>query len=74
MNARKGTEMAKNTFPGLKTGGGVLSKVVSTLIAVAVLTVVVKHPTEAAGLVTGVAHAASSAIDGLSTFLQHLIG
>lgn len=66
--------MAKSTLPGFKTGGGVLTKVISAVVVIAVLALVIKHPTEAAALVTGGLHAAEGAVDGISAFLQRVIG
>ncbi len=60
--------MAKSPFP-MKTGSGLLPKVVGTLIAAAVLTLVIKHPANAAAFVTGLFHLAAQAVDGISTFL-----
>jgi hypothetical protein len=64
--------MAKNTIPGLKTGGGLLSKLILTAVALAVLVLVVKHPAEAASIVKAVAGAVGAIIDGISSFVQHL--
>jgi len=34
--------MAKNAIPGMKTGGGVMSKVVGTAMVLAILVIVIK--------------------------------
>ena len=60
--------MAKNAIPGFKTGGGVLSKVVGTAVALAVLVIVVKHPSDAADFVKTV----FGWIDQIATFLREL--
>jgi hypothetical protein len=63
--------MAKSAFP-MKTGSGLLSKVIGTVVVLAVLTLVVKHPTNAASFVTGLFHLVSQAIDGISAFLGQI--
>ncbi|TDQ04805.1 hypothetical protein [Labedaea rhizosphaerae] len=60
--------MAKNAIPGFKTGGGVLSKVVGTAVVLAVLVIVVKHPSDAADFVKTV----FGWIDQIATFLREL--
>jgi hypothetical protein len=65
--------MAKSPFP-MKTGSGILPKLIVTLVVIAILTMVVKNPAGTAAWVTGLAHATGAAIDGLSSFLQHIIG
>jgi hypothetical protein len=60
--------MAKNAIPGFKTGGGALSKVVGTAIVLAVLVIVVKHPSDAADFVKTV----FGWIDQIATFLREL--
>jgi len=64
--------MAKNTMFPTKSGGGVLSKVIGTLIVVAALMLVVKHPTDAAAWVHAAGQMAGSVIDGLSILLGQL--
>lgn len=65
--------MAKNAFP-MKTGGGVLGKVVGLLVALAVLALVVKHPSDAATWVTSAFHLFGGMIDGVSAFLKEVLG
>lgn len=60
--------MAKNAIPGFKTGGGMLSKVVGTAVVLAVLVIVVKHPSDAADFVKTV----FGWIDQIATFLREL--
>ena len=43
--------MARNAIPGMKTGGGVMSKLVGTAMVLAILVIVVKHPSDAADFV-----------------------
>ncbi|MTD57818.1 hypothetical protein [Amycolatopsis pithecellobii] len=66
--------MAKNAFPPIKTGTSLLTKVVGLLILIALLTLVVKHPTDAATWVGQAGHFVGTVIDGLASFLQHAIG
>ena len=63
--------MAKSAFP-MKTGSGLLSKLIGTLIVIAILAMVIKEPANAASFVTGAFHLASGAIDGISTFLSQI--
>ncbi len=65
--------MAKSSLP-VPTGGSVLPKLLSTLVGVAVLMLVVKHPADAAEWLTQGASSVGSLVDGLATFLQHIIG
>ena len=60
--------MAKNSIPGLKTGGGAMSKVVTTAVVLAILMIVVKHPSDAADFVKTV----FGWIDQIATFLKEL--
>lgn len=62
--------MAKNVIPGMKTGGGVMSKVVGTAVVLAILVIVVKHPSDAAEFVKTV----FGWIDQIATFLRELGG
>jgi len=64
--------MAKNALP-MKTGGA-LGKFVGLLVACAVLTLVVKHPSDAATWVTSVFRIFGSMIDGFSAFLRDVLG
>ncbi|MCU1685759.1 MAG: hypothetical protein JWQ81_6498 [Amycolatopsis sp.] len=64
--------MAKNTIPGLKTGGGILSKLVAVLVIGALLVVVVKYPGDAAHWVKAIAGAASDAITGVVSFFRQV--
>lgn len=66
--------MARNSMLPMKTGSGLLGKIVGGLIALAVLTLVIKYPAEAASWVTSLFQWAGSAVDGISTFLAHLGG
>jgi hypothetical protein len=61
--------MAKNAIPGMKTGGGVMSKLVDTAVVLAILVIVVKHPSDAAEFVKTV----FGWIDQIATFLRELV-
>lgn len=67
--------MAKTQFPMMpKAGGGVLAKLVGVVLVLAVLTLVVKQPTEAAALAKGIAAGFGTAAEGVATFLQGVLG
>ena len=66
--------MSRNSMLPMKTGGGILSKVIGALVALAVLTLVVKYPTEAAHSVGSLMHLAGRFIDGVAAFLRDLLG
>lgn len=57
--------MAKQTFPGYKTGGGVLSKVIGSAVVLLLLVIVVEHPAAAANCVRVV-------MDGLMSFIRQV--
>ncbi len=60
--------MARNSIPGINAGGGVMSKVVNTAVVLAILVIVVKHPSDAADFVKTV----FGWIDQIATFLREL--
>lgn len=66
--------MARNTFPMMPTGSGVLGKIVGTVVGLGVLVFVVKHPAEAAQLLTTVLGLLGNAVEGLASFLSQLHG
>ena len=66
--------MAKQQFPMMKSGGGALSKLVGVLLMLAVLTLVVKHPAESAHWFSGALSTLGTAVEGLATFLQQVLG
>lgn len=66
--------MARNVIPGLKTGGGMLSKVIGTAVVLAILVMVVKHPTDAASFAKTIFSGLGAVIDGLVSFFRSLIG
>lgn len=62
--------MAKQALPGIKTGSGLLPKVIWTLVALALLVVVVKYPGDAAAWVTDIVGFVGDVIDGLASFFR----
>lgn len=64
--------MAKSMVPMPSGGGGVLSKVIGILIALAVVAVVVKHPSDSAGWVQGLFDLGGDAVDGIASFIHTL--
>ena len=64
--------MAKQQFPGLKTGGSVLSKLIGTAVVVALVVLVVRYPGDVASWVKGLGTAAADGIDGLVTFFREV--
>jgi hypothetical protein len=67
--------MAKRQNPfELKSGGGMLKKVVGMLIVLAVLWLVIRFPDEAAMTVKHASNAALATINGIGTFLRDVIG
>lgn len=67
--------MAKQTmWPAPSSGGGVLSKVVNTLILVSLAMLVVKYPTDAARWVTATLRVLWGVVGGIVTFLRQIHG
>ncbi|WP_431901284.1 hypothetical protein [Amycolatopsis thermoflava] len=64
--------MAKQTFPGLKTGSGLLPKVATALVVLALLAIVVKHPADAATWAKSLGSGIGAIIDGIATFVRQL--
>ena len=58
--------------PSPVQGGGLLPKVIGGLVVLGVLVLVIKHPSEAAGMATGIGHFIGSAIDGVAAFFRDL--
>lgn len=63
--------MAKTHMP-LPTGGKTLPKLISAFVGVALLVIVVKHPSEAATMLKALGAALGGVIEGLWTFAQQL--
>lgn len=67
--------MAKQSFPMPGTSsGGLLPKVLGTLVTLAVVTLVVKDPVGAAHLAGQLAGFLGTVVTGLATFLQNVLG
>ncbi|HKS48771.1 MAG TPA: hypothetical protein VJT49_27415 [Amycolatopsis sp.] len=62
--------MAKNPYPMMNGGGGLMSKVIGTLVLIAILVLVIKYPADAARWV----HGLGSVIDGVVNFFRALFG
>jgi F0F1-type ATP synthase membrane subunit a len=59
-------------MPVMPTGRGVLSKVVTVMVVLALLMLVVKYPSDAAHFLTGTMRLASNIIGGLVTFFRQV--
>lgn len=66
--------MAKSSFPVMKSGGGVLSKLVGALVTLGVLAFVVQHPAEAAQLLSSGIGLLEKAVEGSASFFGQLHG
>ncbi|MCO1581232.1 hypothetical protein M8C13_36330 [Crossiella sp. SN42] len=66
--------MARNSFPGMKTGGGLLPKLIGLLVLIAVGVLIVRYPGDSAGWVSGVFSGGRDVVDGIAVFLRKLIG
>ena len=66
--------MAKNSFPMMKSGGGIMSKLIGIGIAIALVTLVVKYPSDAASWVSSGLHGAGAVIEGFVDFARALFG
>lgn len=62
--------MSKQAFPGIKTGSGPLPKIISTVVVLAFLVIVVKHPGDAATWVKDAFSFLGEAIDGVVAFFR----
>ncbi|MEC3974586.1 hypothetical protein [Amycolatopsis sp. H20-H5] len=58
--------MAKTQIPGLKTGSGLLPKLIFTLVVAVVLVIVVKHPVDSANFLVSAVSGFVTFVDGLS--------
>ncbi|WP_103338769.1 hypothetical protein [Amycolatopsis sp. CA-126428] len=63
--------MSKNPF-GIKTGGGIVKKIVGVVIVLAALALVVKHPHDAAGMVNTAKDNGGGIIDSVTQFFRDL--
>lgn len=57
-------------IPMAGAGGRFMPKVIGTLVLLAVLALVIKHPTEAAAAAHTIWSAGASIVDGLAAFFQ----
>lgn len=64
--------MTKNAFPGMKTGSSLLKKAIGTAVVLALLTLIIKHPSDAATWVTALLGLVGEVIDGIVTFFRHV--
>ncbi|KAA9164973.1 hypothetical protein FPZ12_006910 [Amycolatopsis acidicola] len=62
--------MAKNPYPVANAGSGLLAKVITVLVVIAVLTLVIKYPADVARWVRGL----GGVVDGLVAFFRALLG
>jgi hypothetical protein len=63
--------MSKNPF-GIKTGGGIVKKIVGVVIVLAVLALVINHPHDAAGMVNTATDKGGGIIDSVAQFFRDL--
>ncbi|ONI72704.1 hypothetical protein ALI144C_42580 [Actinosynnema sp. ALI-1.44] len=63
--------MAKNMLP-MKPGGGIMGKLITAVIGLALIMLVVKYPSDVASWVTGAGHILTGLADGLVTFFRAL--
>lgn len=63
--------MAKNMLP-MKTGGGLVGRLIAIIIGLAVLMLVVKYPGDVAGWVKDGVHLLTSIVSGIVAFFQQL--
>lgn len=66
--------MAKNQFPGVKTGSGLLAKVIGFAVTLLVLWFVIRQfsPSAADGMAAGLGAALSNLASGLGSLLMQL--
>ena len=64
--------MARTAVVGSSGGGGLVSKVVSTLVLLGVIVFVVKHPQQAADLTLTLLGWGKTAVEGISAFIQRV--
>ena len=65
--------MPRSMMP-MKSGGGALSKVIVAVVVLAVVTLVVGHPADAAKWTVDAFHLFGRVIGGVSTFLRYVLG
>lgn len=65
--------MSKKGMMPMPTGSGLLPKLIGGAIAVALVLVVVQHPTDAATWVTALANGGKSVVDGVAAFIHQIV-
>ncbi|PKW13908.1 hypothetical protein [Saccharopolyspora spinosa] len=66
--------MAKNSLPMMpKAGGGALSKLLWSLVGVALVVLVVKYPNDAATFAQAAFDLVGSAVEGLVSFFREVM-
>jgi superfamily II helicase len=63
--------MTKNMLP-MKTGSGIVGKLVAIIIGLAVLMLVIKYPGDVAGWVKDCVRLLTSIVSGIAAFFQQL--
>jgi hypothetical protein len=66
--------MARNQFPMMKSGGGIVSKLISFGVLITIGVLVVKYPADSASWVTGAVHGVGAVIEGFVNFVRALFG
>lgn len=66
--------MAKSSFPVMKSGGGVLGKLVGWVVTLGVLAFIVQHPAEAAQLLSSAIGMLEKAVEGVAAFFGQIHG
>ncbi|HEX5115108.1 MAG TPA: hypothetical protein VFW65_07910 [Pseudonocardiaceae bacterium] len=63
--------MAKNMLP-MKTGGGIVGKLIWLIVGLAFLMLVIRYPSDVAGWFKDAAHLLTNVVNGIVAFCQHL--
>ena len=62
----------KNSVMPVPTGSSVLPKLIGSAIALALLVVVVRHPSDAADLLKGLIGFGATVVDGIASFIRQM--
>jgi hypothetical protein len=62
----------KNSMFPMPTSSGIVPKVIGTMLLIAIVSIVIKHPSEAANFATGLFGLLGAAIDGVISFLRQV--